>query len=612
MARIGAAVALACVWVLSPRIAHGLAPPPIEASVVVDLDDDDGNGAADARDDRVLELADCATYPVRELPSGLVFRGATPGDGVRVLVDGIPLAAGSAVPPQAQRISLQALRPGLLAVDLGSSLFQVRSVRLMALDGEGHEVSFASSHASLQRTIPDRLEVETSTPHDPDALRYAAIGRGEDLPRVVRIVSRSEGGELLQSLDAVRLVEMPCPREFADQKLTCKTTPPIRAAADEIDRSHPLVSDRSLRVELGGSLLVELAPGVGQQIRVGGPRKTAIGPIKRYRASLRVRLIRTSPGGAPPLGETDEAAISLARQQVALANMLWGQCGISFGAPDQTDIKLVDPPPASLVTVGCDLGTVSTGGMIRLQVDGQRIAVDVNEGRVPWQVALRLAREIEKHRLRVVLSPNPRIGPSPFGGVDLLVFRKEGTGAVVTAAGPGTASTDRGLGVCVGRADLAAGLRHFYDPDAVAGTFDERQLLKWIDDRDPTTINVVMISAFARGGRIGESFLGGNDASVRNTVVIDRAGVRAGRASFTLAHEIGHVLLEVPGHPDDYGVDTPTLLMDSDSVDPSAFGPRRLTIRECVRAVTQSGPAAPVPRLTVWPWGRLPKRQARH
>ena len=71
--------------------------------------------------------------------------------------------------------------------------------------------------------------------------------------------------------------------------------------------------------------------------------------------------------------------------------------------------------------------------------------------------------------------------------------------------------------------------------------------------------------------------------------------------SATLAHEIGHVLMNAPGHPDDYGIDTPTRLMDSDGADASPFGPRRLTVEECVRAIEEAGPKARVPLLAPWP-----------
>jgi hypothetical protein len=68
--------------------------------------------------------------------------------------------------------------------------------------------------------------------------------------------------------------------------------------------------------------------------------------------------------------------------------------------------------------------------------------------------------------------------------------------------------------------------------------------------------------------------------------------------------------LDVAGHPDDFGHDTPTRLMDADSADPSAFGPRRLSVQECERAIVHSGPDAPVALLRPWGFGPLPKRKA--
>jgi hypothetical protein len=137
--------------------------------------------------------------------------------------------------------------------------------------------------------------------------------------------------------------------------------------------------------------------------------------------------------------------------------------------------------------------------------------------------------------------------------------------------------------------------------DAMAGTLEERTLLKALDDGDPSTIEVVVVPLFAGGGRIGESFIGSDLSSVRNVVLLDRAGIRARKSSLTLAHELGHVLMDLPGHPDDYGFDAPSLLMDSDAADASPFGPRRISIEECTRVVRQAGPKARVPLLVDWP-----------
>ena len=110
-----------------------------------------------------------------------------------------------------------------------------------------------------------------------------------------------------------------------------------------------------------------------------------------------------------------------------------------------------------------------------------------------------------------------------------------------------------------------------------------------------------MVPSFAGSGRIGESFIGADGGAVRNVLITDRAALRADRASFALAHELGHVLLDDPGHPDDFGRDTPTRLMDADAANGTAFGPRRLLVDECARALRQSGPTAAVPLLRPWP-----------
>jgi hypothetical protein len=162
------------------------------------------------------------------------------------------------------------------------------------------------------------------------------------------------------------------------------------------------------------------------------------------------------------------------------------------------------------------------------------------------------------------------------------------------------------LSVRIGSVDLSDGLEHFTDLDAMAGTLEERTLVKALDDGDPATIEVIVVPLFAGGGRIGESFIASDLSSVRNVVLLDRAGIRARRSSLTLAHELGHVLMDMPGHPDDYGVDTPTLLMDSDAADASPYGPRRISLDECARVVRQAGPTARSPMLVEWPIGPIP------
>jgi hypothetical protein len=145
----------------------------------------------------------------------------------------------------------------------------------------------------------------------------------------------------------------------------------------------------------------------------------------------------------------------------------------------------------------------------------------------------------------------------------------------------------------------------FGDMDSPSGTLEERSLVKSLE---PVTrgAHVVYVPYFSGGGRIGESFIYGDGSSVRNVVIVDRSGARARQSSHAVAHELGHVLLDMPGHPDDFGKDTPHLLMDSDASDASAYGPRRLTNDECARIVRESGPRSKAPILEVLPRGPVP------
>ncbi|HEV3190131.1 MAG TPA: hypothetical protein VGY54_06515, partial [Polyangiaceae bacterium] len=238
--------------------------------------------------------------------------------------------------------------------------------------------------------------------------------------------------------------------------------------------------------------------------------------------------------------------------------------------------------------------------------EGKIISVSTWPGQTPDRVASELAHAIEKAGLVAAVTPNARIGPGLAPSVDVSVRRKDGTLVAVDTAPGSPLSTDATLSVRIGSVDLSDGLQHFTDMDAMAGTLEERTLVKALDDGDPATIEVIVVPLFAGGGRIGESFIASDLSSVRNVVLLDRAGIRARRSSLTLAHELGHVLMDMPGHPDDYGIDTPTLLMDSDAADASPYGPRRISLDECARVVRQAGPNARLPMLVEWPIAPIP------
>ncbi|MBW2525180.1 MAG: hypothetical protein JRI23_13435, partial [Deltaproteobacteria bacterium] len=439
---------------------------------------------------------------------------------------------------------------------------------------------------------------------DPDALRYVVVGSAAALPKTIDARTTAEDGATTGELRGVATEPVPCP-PGVDPARRCVTTPPLRIAGEAVDARHPLVAHRSLVGELGGALHLT-APGARAllSLPIGGPRYTRIGPVERLRARLRVLLVRLRPGGAPPVGRDDAEALRVARTAVARANALWGGCGVSFGPPAEAAISLVDPPPAHLLVVGCDHGLPASGGRIRFRVAGRSIDVPVAPGATPRGAARRLAAALRRAGLTVRLSDNPPGGAAAMGSTDLSVRSAAGRLVSVEPPRSGPVSTDATLSVCVGQVHLDDGVEHFGDVDAVVGTVEERALVKAFDDGDPSTIEVYVVPGFGRGGRIGESFIFSDGGAIRNTVLVDGAGLVADRASFALAHELGHVLLDDPGHTDDYGRDTPTRLMDADAVTGTAFGPTRISLTECADVVERNGPAAAVPLLERWPLRR--------
>ncbi len=474
-------------------------------------------------------------------------------------------------------------------------------LEVFPVDAEGRRLDVRTSHASLSRVLPDPL-LPATTHGDADALSWVVAGAAAALPTRLDFVATSPGGVVIDRLDEVLLRTVPCPRGVARDR-SCAATLPIRATADRIDRSHPAVVTRSLQARVGGRIAVRVGDDEVVSIPVGGPRQSALGALERYRARVRMHLVRIDPGGAPPVGGDDAGALELARREVAAASAIWGQCGVYFD--DDVAVGVVDPPPPYLLAVGCELGLPASGGEIALRVDDHPIRVPTQARETPAQVAWRVAGAIRGAGYQVDISPNARVGSGALRTVDLIVSRG-GRRATLTPEGTRPVSTDPSLSVCIGAVDLSDGLTHFTDFTAAAGTIEERTLVKAFADTDPGTIDVVVIPAFAQTSRIGESFIRGDGSSIRNVVIIDRSAVHSRAHSQTLAHEIGHVFLDMPGHPDDYGIDRPELLMDSDAADATIFGPRRLELAECERALRQSGPTAPVPLLEAVPLERRP------
>jgi len=591
---------LALLLLLPGALGHAT-PAPTRIVLFADRDDDDRNGVPDAAETRVPDSAamDVRWLTPSELPRGR-FIAPILSPIVRFIADGHAVPSGGSLPARFRRVGLQGISAGRTSVLMGERAFDVSVVEFAAFDVHGSMVDLSTSHASISRVLPAFLSNDDVGASDEDALRWVAIGEEENLPARVDIVSTGAEGQTLDKLNAVELWELPCPA-ITGSAHACRTTPLLRATADRIDRGHPESSARSLRAEVGGRLSVLVAGRKVASISVGGPRITAVGPIERLRARLKVHILRATLGGAPAVGIDDARALALVRSDVATASLLWGQCGIHFGPSKELSVEIVDPPPAYLLAIGCGMGLPASGGELRFRAAGQSFRVPTRAGEVARVVAERVAAALARGGIPAVLSRNARIEPGALETADLLLRHGPKFWTLERERGA-PLSSDASLEVCIGSVDLGDGLSHFTDFDAVAGTLEERALIKAYADDDPSTIDMFVVPAFSGAGRVGESFLDTPGGSIHNTVIVDRAAILAGARSHVLAHEIGHVLLQMPGHPDDYGVDQPTALMDSDATDPSIFGPRRLSLEECERAVRERGPTSRAPLLEAWPF----------
>lgn len=571
------------------------AAEPSTIVVYADMDDDDNDGRPDHAAARVTGRAG---ENVRRLKPQLGDLLGVDGTSARLLVGEQPLLGKTSA---AKELGLQGVSVGHSRLRFSKGELSVQVLELAAYDTQDQRVNLATSHASVSRVVPSLLANEggASGDSDSDALYWMVTGDPAYLPDRLNLTSLGANGSGLDTLNNVPLTPVSCPSGLPEYQ--CRRTPAIRAVGDPVDRQHPAVRATSLLAEVGGRIAVQIDGREVLSIRVGGPRHTALGPIERLRATVKTHIVRATAGGSPPVGGTDAGAIKLLGEELQTASGLWGQCGVHFGLAEELEIHVVDPPPPFLLSVGCDLGLPASGGELRFRADGEVIRVPTKRFDTPSAVAERVRAQLASAGFRAVVSANAKITRGALRTADVLVYDAKGKPVRLERAPDQPLSSDATLAACIGDVDLSDGLTHFSDYDAAAGTIEERTLIKAFDDGDPTTIELFVIPSFARSGRIGESFIYADGASVRNAVIIDRAGIRAGARSHTLAHEIGHILLDMPGHPDDYGVDMPSTLMDADAADATIFGPRRLSVEECERALRQSGPGTPAPLLTPWP-----------
>ena len=390
------------------------------------------------------------------------------------------------------------------------------------------------------------------------------------------LVSRNPLGsrvrDRLRSVDLVR---------HRDGRLA---TPWLVLVSHPEDRSAPGFARRSLRVALGDVVEARLRRG-GDRAQVfsmpvgrpaGEEHPLAVRPVE-----LRVSVLRAGAGGPPIVGGDPSGAREVMRHQLTVFNDVFAPCGISAGTVDEVEVAVVDPPGACLLSVGGRAGLPSTGGEVRLTVDGERHGpFRVGVGYSPVETARVLARKLEEAGFVAQLSVNARVSNAALATSDIVVRRQDGSLAELGLWVDEPLTTDRAQPLSIGEVQLDDGLEPYGPNDLAAGTVEERTLVKALSEGDPRVIEIFVVSRFTGLRKQGESFVGSNRSALRNAAIVDWRALGRARQAYTLAHEVGHVLLDDLEHPDSRGDHRPFLLMHS-RASSAIGGPMRITPKQC-------------------------------
>ena len=451
-----------------------------------------------------------------------------------------------------------------------------------------HEAVGLSHQITNDATLPRGSEYAQTSPDDRDNLRAEYFSPTSNaLEENVRIESvdattNSIRGALVLNVRRANTNE-PFRSNF------------FRLVGDAMDAHAPGVLDRVLVVGLRDRIRI-VRRGVSllsiAEIRVGRPGDEN-GERATRAATLRVHVMRMTPGGPAVIGTNDADAIRIGRDQVTIANEIWLQCYLGFGRPEDAVVTLEDPPPASMFTIANEDGLFARGGgTIALRIGTSSIRVTTRPFETPAETGLDLASAITRAGFvpRVVANSRTDFGAS--GSVDIVVRTRTGALTTITRDGDAPLTTDAQQTITIGGVDLRDGVGEFNNMNASAGTMEERTIIRELSDDDPTSVDIFIVSSFTHATRIGESFVKGDGSATVNALILDRAGIRQQRAAWTQSHELGHILLDVPFHPDNVGPDRPWLLMDADNSSATVAGPKRLSWDECHRLEEQSGPNA--------------------
>jgi hypothetical protein len=451
-----------------------------------------------------------------------------------------------------------------------------------------------SNEVTHHATMPRENDPAVTSP-DPDNFRVEAF-----LAAIPDAAVSLRAGRPASTTVRAELGALP----LAGPAGTAQRTPFVRLVSDTMDWTADAVTNRVLLVALRDrvSAVVQAPDGqtVSTDLRVGRPGNEDGLDAARL-AQWSIHLLRLYPGGPLALGVDEDTAWKIARDQVVASNEVYAPCNITFGDPAAADIDIVDPPGPTLLAVADIDGLTSGGGRVRFTVNGTTVGpLDIGRNWPPHQTAALIGAAVEAAGFQVEISENAPVEYGAGRSADVLILDAAGNPVRIAAAGDAPLTTDPRQSLIVGELDLTDRLTEFNNATSSAGTLEERTMFKVLNDDDPRTIDLFVINRFAGGGRQGEAFIEHDHGMVMNALVLDRTGIRQTRQAWTQSHEAGHVLLDDPYHPDNFGPDRPWLLMDADASLAAVDGPKRLTHEECERIRRESGVAASPALLARW------------
>jgi hypothetical protein len=438
-------------------------------------------------------------------------------------------------------------------------------IEVRFVDSSGAAIDPASGGIALWR------------PDDPDegagasagAFRIEVSGVTKGAPVRVRLASRERSGT--DARDTLEIAGIDGTTGAAAVR-----TPLLVLVADADDRNAPRLAGRALRAALGDVIEARVTAGKGPEASV---RTTAGGPPhERKVLEVHVTVLRASLGGPPIVGGDEPGARAVMTSQLRVLGEVLSQCAIG---PVETGFVVADPPGPCLIAVGSRFGLPSAGGELRVQVDGRRLGPwRVPSGLQPIETAGEIGRRLVEAGFLAEVTGNARLAGAAHGTADVLVRRPDGT---LSSIGPWPSrplTTDPRQSLDVGEVRLDDGLSVCRDDLVRSGTLEERTLVKALAGRESRALEIIVAGRFAGAPKQGESFVRSSRSSLRDAVILDVPALARARQSYTLAHEVAHVLLDDLTHPDDRGDARPFLLMNS-FASSAVNGPKRLTAADC-------------------------------